>query len=159
DAAPAAILLAGAALGASVAFNPIVGAVFCAVYGVTVLAALWPVASGGSERASHAGPGVDSSAAMVVMKHALAVVPVMAALAWTVLNQVGEGAGSVLHFGFWGPARNATVITFLLSFGALLVPMGIALWPDRGQNRHRLVPGVTGVAASILLMHLVTLTV
>src|SRR5205814_4075731 len=34
---PSAIVLAGAALAASLAFNPLVGVVFCAVYGLSVL--------------------------------------------------------------------------------------------------------------------------
>ena len=41
-----------------------------------------------------------------LFRHVVAVVPVLLALGWSIFNQVGEGAGSTLHFGFGGLARN-----------------------------------------------------
>lgn len=140
---PAAIALAGLALGASLAFNPLVGAVFSAVYGLTVLF-----------------DAVRTRARVVdVVTHGLAVVPVLLAFAWCQLNQVSDGAVGLLHFGFWGPARNATVITFLLSFGPILLPMAVGLLPARQVPFGRAFAAAAGVALSVLLMHLVTLTV
>jgi hypothetical protein len=139
----AAIALAGVALGASLTFNPLVGAFFCAVYGLTVL--------------------VDAvrtrAAAVAILRHGLAIVPVLIAYAWCAFNEVGEGAFSALHFGFWGPARNATAIVFLLSFGPILVPMAVGLWPWRTPPLASVWPAVIGILLSVLLMHLVTLTV
>lgn len=138
-----AIVLVGCALGASLAFNPLLGVVFCAVYGLTILADAihnrrrWPV----------------------ILKHAIAIVPVALALAWCQWNQVGEGAADVLHFGFWGPARNATVLTFLLQFGPILLPIGLGLWLATKPQWPRLWPAVAGITLAVLLMHLVTLTV
>jgi hypothetical protein len=139
----AAILLAGCLLGASVAFNPLLGASFCGVYGVTILADV--IRTRASIR--------------VLLRHALAVVPVLIALAWCSVNEVGEGAGDVLHFGFWGPARNATLLTFLLQFGPILIPIAIALWPLRRRSLSTMWPAIAGITLSIANMHLVTLTV
>jgi hypothetical protein len=140
---PLAILLAGIALGASLAFNPLLGVVFCAVYGLTILV------DGLRQRATF----------YELLRHGIAVLPVVIAFAWCQLNQVGEGAVSSLHFGFWGPARNATLVTFLLSFGPLLIPVAIALWPGRAEPFAPLWPALFGIVLGLLLMHLVTLTV
>jgi hypothetical protein len=75
------------------------------------------------------------------------------------LNEVGEGAGDVLHFGFWGPARNATLLTFLMQFGPILIPMAVALWPRGLRSFAQLWPAITGATLAIAIMHLVTLTV
>lgn len=140
---PAAIALAGCALGASLAFSPLLGVAFCVVYGVTVTL----------------NAVVSRSSFVAWLPHAIAMVPVGLALAWCLLNQVGEGAGSALHFGFWGLARNATIRTFLLQFGPLLVPMAIGLWPGDPGRRQTLWPAITGVVVAVLLMHFVALTV
>ena len=138
-----AILLAGCLLGASVTFNPLVGAAFCAVYGITILADAIRI------RASIGD----------IARHGLSLLPVLAALAWCSVNEVGEGAGDVLHFGFWGPARNATILTFLMQFGPLLIPMAIALWPAGQRSFAAMWPAIAGTTLAILLMHFVTLTV
>ena len=140
---PFAILLAGCLLGASLAFNPLLGVAFCAVYGVTILA------DAIRTRASIAD----------VLRHALAVVPVLVAFGWCSFNEVGEGAGEVLHLGFWGPARNATLLTFLMQFGPILIPIIIGLWPMTSRPFTTLWPAIAGVALAVGVMHLVTLTV
>lgn len=140
---PAAIALAGLALAGSLTFNPLIGVMLCAVYGLTI------VVDAARTHAALAG----------VLRHALAAVPVAFAFAWCTLNQVGEGALSVLHFGYWGPARNGTVPVFLLSFGPILVPMALGFWYGRTADPlPRAWPALIGVVLSILLMHLVTLT-
>jgi hypothetical protein len=140
---PAAMLLAGVLLGASLTFNPVLGAAFCGVYGITILA-----------------DAVRTRATMAsVLRHALAVVPVVAAYSWCVLNQVGEGTSEVLHFGFTGLARNQPLLTFAMQLGPILIPMAFVLWP-RGQcSRSTMGPAVAGITLAILLMHLVSLTV
>jgi hypothetical protein len=138
-----AILLAGAALGASVAFNPFVGAMLSAVYAAGVLIDAWR---------SRADP-------RLVLRHGLAAVPVLAALGWCALNQVAEGAGGAIHFGPFGPARNAPVITFLLSFGPILIPLAIGLWPSRSVALAGVWPAIIGMALSVFLMFFLTLTV
>lgn len=138
-----AILLAGVALGASVAFNPFVGAMLSAVYG--------------------AGVVVDAVRSRIdprhILRHGLAAVPVLAALGWCALNQVAEGAGGALHFGLFGPARNAPLVTFLLSFGPILIPMAIGFWPGRSVPLDPLWPAIVGVVVSVFLMFFLTLTV
>ena len=140
---PMAIALAGCALGASIAFNPLLGAVFCAVYGITVLVDTW------TTRATIGA----------LFMHAIAVVPVAAALAWCTWNQVGEGANAALHFGFWGLARNGTILGFLLQFGPLLIPMLLAFLPDTSLPWKACVAAAAGVVIAILVMHLLALTV
>jgi hypothetical protein len=140
---PTTILLAGCLLGASLAFNPLLGAAFCAVYGITIIA-----------NAVH-----ERVAFRLLFRHALAIVPVLAAYGWCSFNEVAEGSGEVLHLGFWGPARNATLLTFLMQFGPILIPMAIALWPPRNASFAKLWPSIAGVVLAIGVMHLVTLTV
>lgn len=138
-----AALLSGCALGASVAFNPLLGAAFCAVYGATLVLRTWrerrPVRS--------------------LLRQWLAVLPVGAALAWCALNEVGDGAAGVIHLGFWGPARNATLMTFLLQFGPLLPLAGLGAWAGHRRGGHSLWPAALGALTAVGLMHLVTLTV
>ena len=140
---PSAIVLAGGFLAASLMFNPLLGGTFCAVYGFTVLADM--LRTGGSFRD--------------LVRHALAVVPVVLAVAWCAWNEVGEGAGSALHFGFWGLARNATVLSFLLQFGPILIPMAFGLWPKGADSFASMWPAIAGVTLAVLIMHLIALTV
>jgi hypothetical protein len=140
---PAAILMAGCALGASVAVNPLVGAVFCGIYGLAMSFDL--VRGRGSFKD--------------LLRHTLAGIPVVVAFAWCTFTKVGQGDGmALLHFGFWGPARNATALNFLLQFGPILVPMAIGLWPTPAVPFRVIWPAVAGVTLAVLLMHLVTLT-
>jgi hypothetical protein len=137
-----AIALTGCALGASVAFNPLLGAAFCAVYGIAVM--------------------IDAVTRRVALgdlaRHTLAFVPVAAALAWCTWNQFGDGAGTSLHVGFWGLARNGTVPVFLLQFGPLLVPMLLALWTAPSLRWTALWPALAGVAIAVIVMHFLALT-
>jgi len=138
-----AIVVAGLALGASVAFNPFVGGLLCVVYALAVLGHWWRV------RTSFA----------LVLRHALAVGPVMAALAWASINQVADGAGGTLHVGPYGPAANAPLLAFALSFGPLLILIIIGLLPNRRVALARVWPALAGAVLVVLVMHLVTMTV
>lgn len=140
---PFAILLAGCLLGASLAFNPLLGGAFCVVYGLTVVA-----------------DAVRTRASIIeVLRHAIAVVPVLVAFGWCTFNEVGEGTREVLHFGYWGLARNAPLLTFAFQFGPILIPMAFAFWPRGRQPLATMWPAIGGVTLAILLMHLVALTV
>ncbi|MGE5245746.1 MAG: hypothetical protein ACM3SQ_16105 [Betaproteobacteria bacterium] len=138
----AAILLAGTALGASFAFDPLVGAFFSLLYGTVIVV----------EAARTRGSLRD------VLRHALAAVPVFAAFAWSLLNDVAGGAAGALHFGIFGPGAHAPLVTFLLSFGPLLIPLALGLWPSRGRAFGPFLPALLGLVLSVLLMHFVTLT-
>ena len=138
-----AILLAGTALAASVAFNPLLGAAFCGVYGLTILAR-WI-----TERGSFAD----------VMRHGLSVIPIGLALLWAAVNEVGDGASGALVFGLWGAARNATLLNVALQLGPILIPIAIALWPKRDYPMGPLWPATVGIVLGLVLMHLVALTV
>jgi hypothetical protein len=85
--------------------NPFVGAVFSAVWGVAV-----------TIDALRSGAFVQR-----VLRHAIAVVPVALAVAWCVANQMVEGAGSALQFGWLGDARKGPIFTLILSLGPALV--------------------------------------
>jgi hypothetical protein len=140
---PMAIFLAGCLLGASLTFNPVLGAAFCGVYGCSVLA-----------------DAIRTSASLrAVLRHSIATVPVLMAFGWCSLNEVGEGTRDVVHFGFSGLARNAPLLTFLVQFGPLLVPMAFAFWRARWQDLATLWAGIAGMTLAVLLMHLVSLTV
>jgi hypothetical protein len=138
-----AIVLAGLALGASVAFNPFVGMMLSAVYAAGVLL-----------DATRTRAGLR-----VVLRHAAAAAPVAIALAWCSLNQVAEGAGGALHFGPFGPARNAPLITFLLSFGPLLIAFAVGCWPSPRVPFAPLRASLVGIGLSVFLMFFLTLTV
>jgi hypothetical protein len=138
-----AIFLAGVALGASVTLNPLVGAIFCAVYGVVV----------GAD-AIRTRAGISA-----VLRHALSIVPVATALAWTSLNEVADGAAGALEFGLSGPAASAPVPSFLLSFGPILIPLVAGLWPQRLIPFRTVAGAAAGVLLSVLVMHLVVLAV
>jgi hypothetical protein len=94
-----------------------------------------------------------------LVRHAVAVVPVMAALWWASVNKVAEGAGATLHFGLYGPARNAPLIALALSFGPMLVLCAIGLLPNRRVSLSRVSHVLAGTILVLLVMHLITMTV
>jgi hypothetical protein len=134
-----AIGLAGVALGGSTLFNPLLGGMFSLIYGLVVaLAAL-----------ARRAPGL-------VIAHALACIPVGAALAWCVGNQMVDGAGSTLHFGVAAFARFRPILTFCLSLGPLLVAAAAGLGAIRTRGQA-IVPAVVGFFAGIGLLYFVVL--
>src|SRR6186713_1621883 len=107
-----AIVLAGIALGGSTMMNPFVGGVFSLVWGIAV-----------SIDAARSGAFVRR-----VMRHALAVIPVAAALGWVTLNRMAEGGGSALDFGWLvGDARHAPLQTLVVSLGPALLAAATGL--------------------------------
>jgi hypothetical protein len=138
-----AILAAGVALGLCFMLNPLVGAIFCSVYALVVIADAFR----------------NRSPVVRVFRHAAAVPFVLLAFGWTSLNQVAEGAGSALHFGPYGPAADSPLVSFGLSFGPLLILLGAGLLPHRALPLRTATAAITGVVLSILVMHLVILTI
>ena len=135
------ILLIGVALGLSVTFNPLLGAVFCAIYGATVL---WDAAT----RRLTIADG---------LRHALAAVPVALALAWCVQAGMSEGASAV-SFGLHEHARRAPFLALFISLGGVLIPAAIGLMPSRTAALRPAMPAVFAVVFGLLLMHFVTIT-
>ena len=132
------ILLCGAALGGAALMNPFVGAVFSAVWGVTV--AIDAVRSGELPRR--------------LVRHLLAVVPVALAIGWCVANQMVEGAGGALQVGWFGEARNAPLWSLALSLG----PVAAAALPGVITGKSP-ASAVALAAVSLLLMYFVRLDV
>jgi hypothetical protein len=138
-----AIWVAGTALGMATMFNPFVGALFCGVYGMSVAI----------DAVRHA------QAVRIVLRHAQAAVPVLLALAWSAINEVADGAGAAVQFGWLiGIAGNNTLTSLLISTGPVLLPALAGLWPWRPLPRQPLVVAGIGVALSLLLMHTMTIT-
>jgi hypothetical protein len=139
----AAIALGGIALGCSVAFNPLVGGVFALAYGLSIIVDAWrrprPVRA--------------------IARYGIAVVPVGAAIAWCASNQMVEGAGGFLQFGFLGASRQHPIVTLLLSLGPVLM-VGIAgLLPSRAVPLRPAIPFLVLGVIALFLMYFVRLSV
>jgi hypothetical protein len=133
-----AIALAGVALGGATMMNPFVGAIFSLAWGGGVI--------------FHALGSGEFVKRMV--RHAVAVVPIALALAWCVGNQMVEGGGAALQFGWLGEARNAPLPTLMLSLGPAILPALVGLF-----SRPRPETAALLTAVSLLLMYFVRLNV
>ncbi len=140
---PATPLLIGVALGLSVATNPVLGAVFCAVYGVV---AVYDVI-------------VRRQGVATLLTHGLSVLPVGAALVWCLANQMADRAASALTFGwFLYDSRHAPLVTLFLSLGGVLLPAVAGLLPWRRLPFRAAMPAVPMVVFALALMWGVTIT-
>jgi len=137
------IVLAGILLGASVLFNPFVGGVFALAYGISVA-----IDAVGQPR-----PVIS------IARHALAVIPVSAAIAWSAANQMLAGAGGVLQFGLTGTYRAHPLFTLLLSLGPILVITAAGWIPSRAVRFRSLVPSLVAAGLSLGAMYFVQLSV
>jgi len=137
-----AIALAGIALGIAVTLNPFVGAVFAAVYGVTI-----------------AVDAIRTGASRLVARHLSTAVPVAIALVWCAGNQVTSGSGSSLVVGWWGPATHAPVLTLAMSFLPAAVPAIVGWGLGRSVTPARLTPALAGLGISLVLMFTLALRV
>jgi hypothetical protein len=143
EATAGVIALTGLALGCSVLFNPFVGGMFALTYGAaTVLAAIR-----------------RPSAVATIGRHAIAILPVAAAIAWCTANQMLAGAGGVLQFGFLGASRQRPFVTLALSLGPILLAAAAGLVPSRLIPFRRLVPSVLTIATALVAMYFLQLTV
>jgi hypothetical protein len=131
------------ALGGSVAFNPLVGGIFALAYGVAIAV----------DAARHPRP------VHAIGRHALAAIPVVLAVAWCASNQMVEGAGGFLQFGFLGASRQHPIATLLLSLGPVLVAGVAGLFPGRGAAFKPAVPFLVLALMSLVLMYFVRLSV
>lgn len=139
---PAAALFAGTALGLATIFSPFLGGVFCLVYGVSALWIAW-----------RSGP----SRWRVVLTHAAAAAPVLAALIWCVANGTFEGAGGGVAIGVSDRAGTAPARTLALALGPILLPAlgALALWR---RSRYTPEAAVVGLVMGIAMFYFVTLT-
>jgi hypothetical protein len=134
------IALSGIALGCSVAFNPLVGGIFAAAYGMAIVVQAWRQPA-------------------VVVRHTLAAIPVLLAIGWCVSNQMVEGAGGFLQFGFLGASRHQPIVTLCLSLGPILVPGVAGLLLSRTLPFGPAVPFAILSAIALFLMYFVRLSV
>jgi hypothetical protein len=137
-----AILAAGVLLALAATLNPFLGGAFCAVYGIAILL----------DGAARRSPIRD------VLRHAIAAVPPVAAVAWGVMNAMGEGAGSALTLGWTGDARHAPILTLLLSLGPVLLPALAGWLPDRRLSAQPARTAAGGLLVGLFLLYGVTLT-
>jgi hypothetical protein len=77
---------------------------------------------------------------------------------WGTVNGMGEGAGEALTIGWVGFARNAPVLTLLLSLGPVLVPALAGLLPDRRLPAMPVLITVSGLLVGLFLLYFVVLT-
>jgi hypothetical protein len=149
-----ALAVSGIALGGATAMNPFVGGVFSLVWGAVM--AMDALVSGDSVRR--------------LIRCAVAAVPVVLAVAWCAANQMVEGAGGALQFGWLGEARHQPLVSLMLSLGPAIVAAVPALCvpPDRlrqgyggqeGGSYARMAPALLLATVSLLLMHVVRLDV
>jgi hypothetical protein len=136
-----AIALAGLALALATTFNPFVGGLFSLIYGAVIVA-----------------DAIRGREVKPILFHAIAAALVAGAVLWCITNDMVEGAAGVVLYGFAGYARNAPVVTLVLSLGPLLLPAVLALWPPWGLNR-RAWPALAGTALGLLVFYLVRLSV
>ncbi len=136
-----AILLTGVALALSVAMNPVLGAAFCVIYGLSVLI---DVLTG---RLPASALGLQ----------ALAVAPVLAALAWCVGNGMGSTAGAHLFVG-WLYDTRAPLLTLFLSLGGLLVPAVAGLAPWHRVPFRPALPAAVALPIGLGLLYFVSLS-
>jgi hypothetical protein len=139
---PAGATLAGLLLGLSTAFNPFLGAAFCAVYGAAVLLDLV----------------VNRRPLTGLPVHALAALPPLLAVGWSIANAMGDGAGAALTIGWVGYARNAPVRTLLLSAGPVLFPAIAGFWPDRRLPAQPARAAAAALVISLSLLYFVMLS-
>ncbi|MBI2833567.1 MAG: hypothetical protein HYX76_03965, partial [Acidobacteria bacterium] len=137
----ATIVVSGVALGAAVTFNPFIGAVFAAAYAITV-----------------AIDAILTRRVAGTIRHLAAAAIVMAAVWWSIANQMVEGAGGALQVGLHRYARSAPLRTLLLSIGPLVVPAAVGLFTPLRVPR-RVWPAFAAVVLSLLLFYFVSLNV
>ena len=136
------IVASGLLLGLATTVNPFLGAAFSLIYGLAVAADV-----------ARARPGLTA-----LLRHAAAAVFPAAAALWGTVNGMGEGAGDAMTIGWFGFARNAPVLTLLMSLGPALVPALAGWLPDRRLPATPALVAAAGVLVGLFLLYFVVLT-
>ena len=140
----AIIAAQGLLLAACVAFNPFVGSLFAAAWGLAVVVAAWR----------------QSAGVRPVVRALTAAVPVAAALAWCIETRMVGGASSVVQFGLLGNAAHRPLWNLALSLGPALAPAIVGVFALRHHAAaRRAIPALILIVVSLLVMHLVRLSV
>ena len=84
--------------------------------------------------------------------------PPAVAVAWGMVNGMGSGAGGALTFGLAGFARNAPILTLLMSLGPVLLPALVAFVPDRRLPTRPVMLAGCGLAVGLGLLYFVMLS-
>jgi hypothetical protein len=137
-----AIATTGLLLGLSATVNPFLGGAFSLIYGLAMLA----------ETALSRLPLV------ALVRHGAAALPPALALVWGTGNAMGEGAGEAITIGWAGHARNAPVVTLLMSLGPALLPAlaGFGTW--RRMPALPLLIALCGLLVGLSLLYFVVLS-
>ena len=143
-ASASAVLAIGAILGLSTMANPFLGGVFGLIYGGSM--------------ALEALRRRRPSDLLQLGIHGLAALPVVAAVLWCQANEMVEGAGAALTFGFGGDAANSPIATVLFSLGPVLVPAVIGLFLSTRLPALPALLAATGLIVGLLLMHFVRIS-
>jgi hypothetical protein len=138
------VVVTGLALAGGVAFNPFVGALFAAVWGAAVVI-----------------DAMRHRDRLARIAHALiAAVPVALALGWCISTKMVGSAPSVVQFGLMGNAARQPLWNLALSLGPALAPAIVGVFAFRHQAAaRRAVPAVLLIAAALVVMHFVRLSV
>jgi hypothetical protein len=126
-----AILLAGTALGLSLCTSPFIGGAFSLVFGLA-----FALESIRSPRELLRGG----------LRHALAALPVVVALAWCVSTGVLAGTSGAVKVGWGGLVPHFPVRALILSLGPVLLPAALGLWP----GLRRATPLTTSLAGLLV---------
>ena len=132
---------AGLALAAAVTVSPFLGGAFALVYGVGAVVTT----------IRYRQPFLSA-----IARRGLAAVPTLLAVAWTLYNQMLEGAGGALQLGFRGQATVRPVLTLLLAIGPVLVPAVLGLWHVR-RLPSGAIPFVAALVVGLGLFYLVSI--
>ena len=140
-----AIGASGLALGLATAMNPFLGGCFSLVYGVTMAVdALFP------ERAERDW--------RLLLRHSLAAVPVVLAVAWAAVSRMTEGAGSAIELGFADISRAGVAATLLLGLGPVLLPSLAGMRRLPSLSRLPIVLATTGLLLGLFLLYCVRIS-
>jgi hypothetical protein len=142
DGPPGAAVLAGMALAGSVICSPFLGGTFSLVYGAGIV-----FAARGGWRAT----------ARAVCVNAIAAGPVLLALGWCKWNEMFEGAGAAIAFGYTGPITRAPFLMPALTLGPIIVAAAVGAWRGWSRAAASLAPAFAGVTIGFVLLYFVSM--
>jgi hypothetical protein len=137
----AAAMAGGVSLGLALIFSPFLGGAFALIYG---LGAVWNVRRGGR--------GMP----LMILRYAVAAVPVVLALGWCIASGTFEGAGGAVSVALSARAMAAPLVLVLLALGPAFLPACAGLLT--GSRRYPLHGVLCGIGAALFMLYFVTLT-